>query len=193
LPESFSTAELLELYKIAIDEYRFEVRLNWDRTTYHLILNSGLISIATGLLKVGSVAIVNLFVAGVFFVGFCASLIGIKAITQGHRYYRRTIVKKTLIEDLLGLTLPNQEYPMRHSLSVGTTHGHAEYLQILHNTDTWLRRGLQPRSITFWIVGILSLLCVMNLVGVWGSVWLFYHPDGQRLLQVPIVVPVLMM
>ena len=31
--------KLLELYKIALDEYRFEVRLGWDRTTYFLLLN----------------------------------------------------------------------------------------------------------------------------------------------------------
>jgi hypothetical protein len=166
LPKTFSTRQLIRLYRIAIEEYRFEVRLNWDRTTYHLILNTGLVSIATGLLKVGSAPVVNLFVAAVFLVGFCASLVGIKAIVQGHKYYRHTIVKKTLLEDLIGLAVPAQDYPLRHTLAVGTTHGHADHLQILHNTDAWLKRGVQARSITFWIIGILVLLSLMNLAGV---------------------------
>ena len=83
MPELLSTDQLLALYKIAIKEYRFEVRLNWDRTAYYLTLNSGLLAIATGLLKVGGDARVNLVVAGVFFIGLCASVIGIRNIKRG--------------------------------------------------------------------------------------------------------------
>jgi hypothetical protein len=133
-----------------------------------------------GLLKVGSEPVVDLFVAGVFAVGFVASLIGIKAIWQGHRYYRRTVVKKTLLEDLLGLTIPAEECSARHTLAIGTTGGQAEHLQILHNTEVWLSRGLQARSITFWIIGVLILLCILNLVGIYGSIWIYYHP-GKNL------------
>src|SRR5882724_11496221 len=97
-----SKDDLLNLYKIALEEYRFQVRLNWDRTTYHLTLSSGLIAIAAGLLKFGGTSPVNLTVAGVFFIGMCVSVIGIKTILKGHEYYRHTIVKKTLLEDQLG-------------------------------------------------------------------------------------------
>jgi hypothetical protein len=38
--EPMSQERLLDLYRIALEEYRFEVRLGWDRTTYFLILNS---------------------------------------------------------------------------------------------------------------------------------------------------------
>ena len=55
MPE-LSNKDSLELYKIAVEEYRFQVKLNWDRTAYHLTLSSGLIAIAVGLLKVGHVA-----------------------------------------------------------------------------------------------------------------------------------------
>ena len=103
---SFSSEQLLELYKIAIEEYRFQVKLNWERTAYYLTLNSGLIAIATGLLKVGRSPVVNLLVAVVFIIGLAASAIAIKNTKTGHQYYRRTVLKKTLIEDQLGLTKP---------------------------------------------------------------------------------------
>jgi hypothetical protein len=66
LPESFSTDQLIDLYKVAVEEYRFEVKLNWERVMYHLTLNSALVSIATGLLKIGGTPEADLFVAGFY-------------------------------------------------------------------------------------------------------------------------------
>jgi hypothetical protein len=66
---TLSKEQLLELYKIAIEEYRFEVKLNWDRTVYYLTLNSGLIAIATGILKLDNPGPVNALVAALFLMG----------------------------------------------------------------------------------------------------------------------------
>ena len=176
MPESLSTDQLFTLYKIALEEYRFQVRLNWDRTTYHLTLNSGLIAIATGLLKLGSPSRVNLAVAAVFFIGMCASAIGIKTIRKGHEYYRRTVVKKTLLEDQLGLTKPLENYAGGPTLAVGTTVGQNEHLQILNNAEEWLKHPHRLTSITSWIVGILVLFLLANAAGIAGSLWLYRHP-----------------
>jgi len=176
VPELLSTDQLLSLYKIAIEEYRFEVRLNWDRTAYYVTLNSGLFAIAAGLLKIASAPVVNLFVAMVFFVGLCASTIGIKNIRTGHEYYRRTVVKKTLLEDQLGLNRPLEDYTARPTLAVGTTVGQNQHLQILHNTGKWLKRRRRLTSITSWIVGVLFLFLLANTLGIAGSLWLYWHP-----------------
>lgn len=40
MAEPFPLDRMLDLYKIALEEYRFEVRLGWDRTTYFLVLNN---------------------------------------------------------------------------------------------------------------------------------------------------------
>lgn len=176
MPELLSTEQLLTLYKIALEEYRFQVRLNWDRTAYHLTLNSGLVAIATGLLKFGSASPVNLAVAAVFFIGMCASAIGIKTIRKGHEYYRRTLVKKTLLEDQLGLTKPLEGYTAGPTLAVGTTVGQNEHLQILHNTEEWLKHPHRVTSITSWIVGILILFFLASAAGIAGSLWLYRHP-----------------
>jgi hypothetical protein len=173
-----SNEHSFDLYKIAVEEYRFQVKLNWDRTAYHLTLSSGLIAIAVGLLKVGSAPIVNLFVAGIFLIGLLASLIGIKTICKGHGYYRRTVVKKTLLEDHLGLNKPLEGYEGRLTPAISTTTSQNEQFQILHNTDDWLKRSLRG-SITGSIVFILILFCVVNALGVAGSLWLYAHPPAN--------------
>jgi hypothetical protein len=83
VPDPLSIDQLFNLYKIAIEEYRFEVKLNWDRTAYYITLNSGLIAIATGLLKVGGVRSVNLVIAGMFLIGLVTSLIGLRNVLRG--------------------------------------------------------------------------------------------------------------
>ena len=176
MAQDFSTDLLIELYKIAIDEYRFEVKLNWDRTVFYLTLNSGLIAIATGLLKIEGSPFLNLIVAGVFFIGLCVSGIGIRSVRRGHDYYRRTVVKKTLLEDRLGLTKPSE--PGGPTLSVGTTAGQDEPLQILHNTEEWLKRPLRKSHITWLIVVILWMFSVANAFGIVASIWLYCHPSA---------------
>lgn len=166
--------QLIDLYKIAIEEYRFEVRLNWDRTTYYLAVNGGIASIAVGLLKLShQPAILDLFVGGIFLFGFFASLAGFRAIKKGHEYYRRTIIKKTLIEDVLGLTAPLPGYTVKHTLAVDTTGGQAEHLRILHSTSDWVEQGAHPHSITFLILLALVLFCVLDFSGFLGTIWLY--------------------
>lgn len=179
MPQPLSDEQLLDLYRIAVDEYRFQVKLNWDRTAYLITLNSGLIAVATGLLKVGSASIIDLFVGGVFVVGVFVAVVSIKNILTGHRYYRRTILKKTLLEDQLGLTKALEEYPGRPTLAIGTTVGQNEHLKILHDPEKWLTRGHRFTSITSWTVWILILFILANAGGICGCVWLYKHPPSQ--------------
>lgn len=61
--ESLSNQQLFDLYRIALDEYRFQVRLNWDRATYHFSLSSALMAIAAGLVRFEGPSLSNLAVA----------------------------------------------------------------------------------------------------------------------------------
>lgn len=177
MPEALSNHQLLDLYKVAVEEYRFEVRLNWDRTAYYLTLNSGLITIAAGLLKIGGAPIVNFVVAGVFSIGLLSSFIGIRNVLKGHEYYRRTVVKKTLLAEQIGLNKPVEGHPTGLTLAVGTTVGQNEHLQILNDTDKWLKRPPRLGGVTAGIIGILSLFCIANVLGIVLSVWLYRHPS----------------
>jgi hypothetical protein len=44
-----SRSELLDLYRVAVEEYRFQVQLNWDRAKYLLGFNTAVIGVGTGL------------------------------------------------------------------------------------------------------------------------------------------------
>ena len=43
MADSITAERLLDLYRLALDEYRFEVRLGWDRTTYFLAVGTAFV------------------------------------------------------------------------------------------------------------------------------------------------------
>ena len=166
--------------------------MGWDRTMYYLIFNSAIISVGTGLLKSDNPPLAYAFVAGLFALGFCTSLIAYSAIRKGHEYYRKTIVKKTLLEDLLGLTGHLTEYPIRHNLSVGTTAGQTEHLRILHDTDRWLSRRPRQGSMTFYFRMLFTLITLIDGAGCSTAVWLWFNPSKPPLppIEKRLIIPV---
>jgi hypothetical protein len=174
-----SSDKLWDLYKIAIDEYRFEIKLGWDRTMFYMVFNSAMVSVAAGLLKLENPPIVYAFIGGIFLLGCFTSLMGVGAIAKSHEYYRRTVVKKTVIEDILGLTAPLNDYPGRHTLTIGTTLGQEDRFQILHNTEHWVARGLRRYSIAFWFTWLLRLIAAINFVGIFVALYVYFHPPTK--------------
>jgi len=84
-----SREELIDLYKVAVDEYRFQVNLNWDRSKYFLGFNTAVIGVGTGLVKVGNSLATPLLV-GIFAVGLAASALSAIAVSLQHGYYGST-------------------------------------------------------------------------------------------------------
>ena len=155
-----SRSELFELYRIALEEYRFEVKLNNDRKIHYLVFNAAIFSTGTGLWKIGGVRAVDAFVAVIFLVGVFAAYLGATAVKRGHEYYRRTVYKKALIEDLLGLHQPIPDHASA-TLAITTTKGHAEVVRMLNDPEAWLdtrvpRRGTITRAAInlLWLIGI---------------------------------------
>ena len=180
---------LLDLYKIAIDEYRFEVRLGWDRAMYYLIFNSAIVSVATGLLKLENPRIIYLFLAAIYVLGAGMSFIGAQAVKKGHEYYRRTVVKKTFIEELMGLNTTRPRYSGM-TLAVGTTEGQRDFLQIMEDPESWVRRPLRRRAIMYQIRTLLLLLVFINLAGAATSTYLFFRTPPKSSPRPPIWVVV---
>jgi hypothetical protein len=171
MAEPFPQERLLDLYKIAIEEYRFEVRLGWDRATYLLALNSAILSVATGLLKLENPPIVYVLISCIFVFGLLTSLVGSLSITKAHEYYRRTVVKKTAIEQLLGL---NAQLPGMHqslNLAVGTTKGQSEHMTILDDPEKWVNRPHRRSAITFWLRWILRGMAIVDGIGAAVAVY----------------------
>ncbi len=56
--------ELVDLYKVAVEEYRFQVDLNWKRTQYFLALNVAILGVGTGLVVTIQVSVARGRVVG---------------------------------------------------------------------------------------------------------------------------------
>lgn len=85
-----SRDELLDLYKVAVEEYRFQVQLNWDRAKYLLGFNTAVIGVGTGLIKLGSSGQASPLLIGIFVVGLVAAALSGCAVYLQHNYYRST-------------------------------------------------------------------------------------------------------
>lgn len=175
MADSLPPEMLVDLYRLALDEYRFEVRLGWDRTTYFLALNSAILGVATGLLKLDNPPAVYLFIALLFILGVGTSTIGSISIKRNHEYYRRTIVKKTLFENRLGLTDAIADMNPSLNFSIGTTPGQGGYLRILEDPEKYVFGKLKPHSITFWLRGIFVALAFVDLIGAASSILMMIY------------------
>jgi hypothetical protein len=92
---------LWEQYKNALDEYRFQVNLNWSRSQYFFVLNVAVLVAGLGLL--GATGI-SLAVDGtVFAIGAVSASISILASQTQHDYFRNSRDLKTSLEEKLGL------------------------------------------------------------------------------------------
>lgn len=172
---------LFNLYKIALEEYRFEVTLNNDRMFKHLAFNAAALSVGTGLLK-NTGTVTNVFVCFLFAAGVMTSLLGIRAIKKGHQYYRRAIYKKTLIETQLGLLDPidSSEPAIGRlavdtnysgaTLAIATTVGQSEVSEILQQPEAWINRPLRRGTIVQASVAVLWLLLAANVIAAGFSI-----------------------
>jgi hypothetical protein len=95
--------ELLDLYKVAVDEYHFQATFNWSRAQYWMVFNSGILIAGTALLTVPGRSV---YPVVVFLVGAVASLLSMRAVQVAHsRYYRAARGRVKRFEELL--SIPN--------------------------------------------------------------------------------------
>jgi Ca2+/Na+ antiporter len=140
----------------------FQVRFNWERTRDYFILNGALVSVALGLQRSGDPAN-NLLVGCVLLIACVIGILGTITHRTGHKNYRRTVYKKTLLEDILGLARTREGYAFEGAtLAITSTAGHAETTEILHHTENWLKRGLRRGSIVFWVFCVLVTFSILE-------------------------------
>jgi hypothetical protein len=137
-----SRQELYNLYEYALEEYRFQVNLNWNRTQYYLTLNVGIIGIATGIVQFAKGRVGNL-TAGIYLAGAVCCALSILASTTQQSYYRAARDHKAALEDQLALG----------DLAIRTTIGMGSLEKRLGKVTTML-------SV------VLSVLLLVNLAGV---------------------------
>lgn len=83
-PPEDQRATTLELYRLAVDEYRFQAQFNWSRTQYWLVFNSGILAAGVALMAATGRA----FPVLVFALGLAACGLSMQAIRVTHGYYR---------------------------------------------------------------------------------------------------------
>jgi len=162
-PGDIDRSELLDLHRMFVDEYRFQVKLNSDRTQIYLVLNAAIITAATGLLKSGDPATTRVFVAAIFLVGFFVARIAARATRRGHAYYRAVVYKKTIIENLLGRHrhIEGHAYPGA-TLAIETTVGMASEKEILDDAEKWLSREERPGTIAGGLIRVFTIFAVVD-------------------------------
>lgn len=80
-------ATLADMYKVAVEEYRFQVQLNWSRSQYLLAFSVAILAAGVGLLNLGG-GDAQWMTAAVFVVGAVAAVMSIAVTVVQHDYYR---------------------------------------------------------------------------------------------------------
>ena len=161
--------ELRDIYRLFIDEYRFQTRFNWDRLQYFFVLNSAIIAVGISLLKDAGAAGAKPYLGFIFILGFAASEYAVRVARKGDEYYRRVIVKKTVVEKLLGRFDP---IPLHANinLAIGTTAGMADVDGILRDPVAYMSKGFSPGTVKYWTTSLLRLFEVINVLGYFYTI-----------------------
>jgi uncharacterized membrane protein YidH (DUF202 family) len=93
-------AMLAELYKTAVEEYRFQVQLNWSRSQYLLAFGVAILASGAGLLKLDGGG-AEVMIAAVFAVGVLAAGMSIALTVVQHDYYRSARDRAKRFEEAL--------------------------------------------------------------------------------------------
>lgn len=133
--------ELWRQYGFALEEYRFQVTLNWDRTRYLLTLDVGIIPAATALLGLDGAS--GPLIAAVYFAGVLVSVLGIVTLRTQRSYYRSARNSKAKLEELLDLG----------DLAIRTTPGMAS----TRGTDRWRLSVHRVLWLAFGGIGLVHL------------------------------------
>jgi hypothetical protein len=149
---------LRKQYELVLQEYRFQVQLNWDRSKHYLTFNTTLLGAAVALSKNADTLPARAGLFGLLVVAAMNSYAGMQATSIGHRYYQRTRSTKSELEKVLGLgTYSIQSTPgMRRdhdSVALGTPEAKAE------------RFG----SIVQQTRALLGVLCAFSTIGAVGA------------------------
>jgi hypothetical protein len=94
--------DAIDLYRVAMDEYRFQVNLNWQRTQHWFTINIAIPGAAIGLLRIAKGGTFFL-VAAIFLCGALACAVAVIASATQRGYYRAIRDHKGRIETWMGL------------------------------------------------------------------------------------------
>lgn len=149
---------LLELYKAAVEEYRFQVNLNWDRSKFYVLLNSGIITATCGLLRLPSFQFAEFLTAPLFILGVLSALLGYKTLLKGIEYRRRVILKKAQLENKLA------QYS--DVIPIDTTEGMRVARSSVGESEDFINRPPRIGTISYFLAFLFISLTSINVIGL---------------------------
>ncbi len=153
--------DLQKQYELVLQEYRFQVQLNWDRAKHFLIFNTAILAAAVALYKSGSTPIAKLGIAALMTLSALNSFMGRHSVAEGHRFYREIRDLKTRLESELGLG----DFAIASTPGMKRSRGEAP-----EGTPKSGRGRL--RTINFQLQ---ALLVIIGLVSVMGTAYALYE------------------
>jgi len=154
--------ELRELLRLAVEEYRFNVTLAWDRTKHYSTVVLTLLAGSLGLLRLEpprpEIAALG------FLSGILVSLFASSVVRKGHEYYRNARRVKTDVETLLGRDrFPHPSGQGVVDLRLSVTKGMAEEGSSLSATA---EKGIRSGSISGYTVAMFRILALLHFGGL---------------------------
>jgi hypothetical protein len=173
--------ELFDLYKIAIDEYRFNVRLGWDRTRFYLLLTMSITGASLAILRLTSFPQAKIPAVGMLCLGLLVAHIGKLTNKRSHEYYRRSIVQKTGIEKELGLVATGSDDLVIHPhKNIASTRGMEKADEILNSPSDYIHRPLQKGNITKNLQNLFNVLQLANICIISYLVYAFLFQEPVK-------------
>jgi hypothetical protein len=126
-----------DLYKLSVEEYRFQAQFNWSRTQYLLAFNAAILTAAAAVASQPGRSAALVFVLGV-----AAALLSITAVRTQHGYYRAARDRMCRVEKAIGV--PED-----------------------HRTDTTATLGKRSRAVSVnqIVYLLLASMAIANVVG----------------------------
>ena len=113
-----------DLYKLAVDEYRFQAQFNWSRTQYLLAFNAAILTAASAVASQpgGSAAMV-------FLLGAVAAMLSLAAVRTQHDYYRAARDRMRRVEKALAIP---EDHRTDTTATLGTRHRTVSVNQVVY-------------------------------------------------------------
>lgn len=141
--------ELLRLYEINADQYKYEVEKNWTNVRDFLLLTLALIAAGTGLLTISAPGFVKPIVLLIFVCVFVVSRFGLRSIDVGREYTRVTMFKVIFTAQALGLHDRAPGAPPVATHAIGTTSGMRDSAEALADPKGWVSKPIGPGNLLY--------------------------------------------
>lgn len=98
VPDDGGPVQPVDVYKVAVEEYRFQAQFNWSRTQYMLVFNTGILVAGTAVASrpghSGSL---------VYILGALAACVSALVVRTQHDYYRAARDRLRRVEVAVGV------------------------------------------------------------------------------------------